>query len=1455
MEKNDKTKSKSGALNNDSLDLSEQRAILSRDKVKSLSHQVHKIQAGVRKLEADASDLRVSGDAKSADKIDDKISILVKELSLLESEATNLPEIANALGLVPELNFEPPEIADIVAHAEFETLNISVKDPEQLVSGNVSNNWPRGATAITNNEAVPVETVGKVRMKINSQDGEAAKNVTFRVTAKDSSSGETIVLRSGVTNTDGYASVNLNNVKTDKVTDLTIVAGNGEVNDDASTQSYPILKSALATHRDLGIAHRIQLRPEIWEKLRPRFPLGVDDEVPGTIEDPDDVDINNSPSSFGLNEEHVDGNCCLRPRTEFSAREYHFRQIVRFDDPDLVAGRKPVERRQVRAPIPFGDESPGMYAVNGGNILLGTVNMYRQGWYPVGRGLGELLYSLALAPCEHVNLAFIDWSRTERDTRSESRVQREQLEHELSHDRSIEEVVSSVLTERQSGSSSSGGGGASLDLGFFSIGGGGGSTSSSTSGRRSLQSSTVQDISDDVAQRSSSIRSQRSTVVTTSAQRESERIQTRTVHNHNKNHAMTVQYFKVLSHYTVKTELVEEKPVVLVPYEIDKDFFDDIPSFNKFVISPSRPITRFLDRHSRILRRMVSRRYSRAFSSLSRLLHCRDVYDIEQPYATFSRWNIRLNKAWRPGITLTIETNSGQSLPLNPRGGSATQAPVEFTSDPIKTDDIDAIRIGFDPVEAARATGSTGIFNLFGDSISDILEQTINHTLTGIEVTVRTDRSRFVPERQSFRLTVTQPDVTLSGSNPFVLLDLTPPTVNFDGYRGREHQDYCKLKTLIAYVQSQPMRFMRALWYYEDPDRRAMRFDRFIFQGQSLLDSIVNKPVGVLGNYVAFELTNGHRLVQIDQPNYVVSSRLVSLPTRGVFAEVFLSCCNATEKRDVERFIDPEQACQLKAPDITGISPGSRASQSDTSASPFAAPIVNLQNAPTLPDPNGTTAALNLLGTPDIFRDLSRGAELLQFINNATKEAFTSTRQHRAAMDAIAGDVVRGLVSGATGIPISGGGSSPTAASAGTTGIVSPNAPGGGSGPNTNAAGSSGTLEALTSQMVRQTSPAQVSDHVQTVNKAVKSGLLSEGQGNAITNSLLGGTATGLEDSTDTVIILTAPTDRDGLAFGASADDKSGTLTLTANVVGAPEGATHRWTRPNPAAMNISDQTALSTTITPLIPGLQVVDFAVKDTSGTGLASIKVPLSVPQFVAVREDAVALDGTLNDFGILVVKQAILEKAKLVCDMLLNTTNVRTIWEMAPFNEVLPAQFAAAGTSANRVSVATVRGNPPTSGLAGRTSPGTSGIGNAIHNEVISVWPGAFDDSITAGAAGDVDDATRQVLQTMQGLDFSDVRLTNLVIEIVGRLIGETLAHEILHALLGFRIPTGHNTPAIADDILNHGTDRSFQNRTGIDINDLPNFPDIGSFSDTGIGFINIPTATTQAHIDATFPISV
>ncbi len=1081
--------------------------------VKNFQNEVHKFQSEIKQLEDEALQIRKGGNLDASDRLNQRANSLREKLVKMEQEAAAIPEIASLLGMAPISDPNPPELMNIVNAAKFETFNVTLKEEERAAKGSFHSEWPRTGGKIENNEIISFETLGKLRMKVRADNGASAGNIPFRITAVSKKDGSKMVLREGRTDHEGYAAVKLNNIETDAVKNVEITLG---VNDEGKgSQNRKLDIPEIITHRDLGIAHELTIRDDLLGKLDLAKPL------PGTVEDPDDDDFTASPASFGLNPENVDGNCCLRPRTEFPSRQYYFRQIVRLTEPQLVADRKQLNRSEVKGPIPFGGENSGTYAVSGGNLLLGTVNLYRQGWYPAGRGLGELLYSLALAPCEQINLAFIDWSRTERDTRHDTSTEKELLEHEMQHDRSISEVVDSVLTEHQSGSSSSGGGGASLDLGIFSIGGGGGTTSSSTSGRRALHASTLQNISDEVVQRSSALRSQRSTVVTTSSQHESERIQTRTVHNHNRNHAMTVQYFQVLSHYIVKNELIEEKPVVLVPYLIDEDIFDNIPSFAKFVLSPSRRITRFLIRYEHLLRRIVPQKFQAAFDSLNRLMHCGDVYSIEQPYATFSRWNIRLDKAWRAGLTLSIETKSGQSVKLTPRGGNK---PVDFVSDPVRADDIDGIRIGFDPVTAAQAVGNTGIFGLLGDSVSDLLEKTLNHKISGIQISARTDRSRFVPQPQSFRLEVAQPDKTLTSEDPFVVADITPPTVSFEGYRGREHEDYCRLKQLIAFIQTNPMRIMRLIWRYEDPDRRALRLDRFVFQGNSLLDSIVNRPVGILGNYVAFELLEGHKLVKLEKPDYAVSSRIISLPTRGVFAEVFLSCCNATEKRDVERYIDPDQKCEVRAPEITGVTPGSRASRSDTTPTPFPSPLVSLQNVPGVPDPGGLSAALGVLGTPNIFRDISHGAELLNFINNATKEAFTSTRQHRAAMDAIAGDIVKGLVSAYTGIPIGGSSGSPSLKSgAGAGSSVGSSAGGsaGGSsvpslGPKSSSGSSSGSsgrmsssnplIAAAAGQAVRNSQPGKVFDMQQLIRRAVDNGDLSTDAGQMAMANLLGST-------------------------------------------------------------------------------------------------------------------------------------------------------------------------------------------------------------------------------------------------------------------------------------------------------------------------------------------------------------
>ncbi|RMF15842.1 MAG: hypothetical protein D6758_09055 [Gammaproteobacteria bacterium] len=1081
---------------------------LAKKEVDHFRHQFHLVEAELGRLQKDIA-IADSRDAETVADLQRKLAAAQKLIAGMRDEAARAPQLAAILGLeTPRPEPVEPVIPSIVAETQIPVKDIDLEVPTGIAQPRLTGIGMRDPLKLDGDTLKPVKMVGKLRMQFGGEDGRPAPNAPYALHATLKGSDAPLQLRSGRTDSKGYTSVNLSDIEVERLEKLDVLVYGAA---GAQPFRYSLGHDILVNRPGILAPHFIPVPKDLIDKFEEWLSNQDGPETPGTIEDPDDVDVTVSPESFGLNEEHVDGNCCLRPRTEFPAKEYYFRQTVRLTDIEDVRlvfnGEKPVQRSGVKAPIDFQDQSESTYAVLGGNLLVGLSNLYRHAWYPAGRGLGRLLYSTSLAPCEEVNLAFIDWTRSERDTRTESRTQSERMEHDLQHDRSIDEVVDSVLRERQTGRSSSGGGGASLDLGFFSIGGGGGSTSSTTTGRRSLHASTVQDISDTVSQSASSLRHQRATVVTTSFQRESERIQTRTVHNHNMNHIMNLQYFQVVEHYSVKTELVEEKPVLLVPYAIDDAVFDDIPSFDKFVLAPSRPITRFLDRHSRVLRYMVPRRLRSAFSALSRLLHCHDVYAIEEPYATFSRWDISLSSAWRPGVSIRVQTKSGQSVRLSPRGHSSSRPPTSFVSSPVRHDDIDQFVVSFDAAEAVRNLVVPNV--PFANMIEDALADSIKYTLEQIEVFATTDRSRYVSQPQSFVIETNGVSVTLDASNPSVNIGVTAdPLVDFSSYRGREHEDYCRLKELIAYIQGEPMRFMRAIWLREDPDRRAIRFDQYKIGDKSLLDHIVNRPVGILGNYVAFELLEGYRIAPVANPDYVISSRVVTIPTRGVFGEVYLSCCNATEKRDIERFVEPENRCQRKAPDITGVTPGSRASRSDTTPTDFAAPMVNIQSAPPVPDPSGMANALSVMGTPDIFRDLSRGAELLSFINNATKEAFTSTRQHRAAMDAIAGDVIRGLVSAYTGVPIGSSGT-PGAASSGTTGITPTEDKEGGAKPDlkvpTSAKVNDPGLQALASELVRQAEPTKLVDQMQTIKKGVDSGLLTETQGQQLTNSLLGG--------------------------------------------------------------------------------------------------------------------------------------------------------------------------------------------------------------------------------------------------------------------------------------------------------------------------------------------------------------
>jgi hypothetical protein len=116
--------------------------------------------------------------------------------------------------------------------------------------------------------------------------------------------------------------------------------------------------------------------------------------------------------------------------------------------------------------------------------------------------------------------------------------------------------------------------------------------------------------------------------------------------------------------------------------------------------------------------------------------------------------------------------------------------------------------------------------------------------------------------------------------------------------------------------------------------------------------------------------------------------------------------------------------------------------------------------------------------------------------------------------------------------------------------------------------------------------------------------------------------------------------------------------------------------------------------------------------------------------------------------------------------------------------------------------------------------------------------------------------------MAALNMTDPEIKSIWIEIMSRLLGETIAHEIHHALLGGwpGFMSGHNPPApfgspplIPFDLMNRGTERSWLQRTGIEILNLANFPQPGSYRDGGMYAISGMQPANQVKVDSVFPV--
>ncbi len=777
-----------------------------------------------------------------------------------------------------------------------------------------------------------------------------------------------------------------------------------------------------------------------------------------SIPQPDILDWKLSPDSFGTSDIPIigeDGCETLLP-SNVSDRIFNFSQLIK--TPNLPA-------------LIFSTSDEFNSARK--SVKRGSLLNYEMSWIPINHGLGQVLYSLTLAPCESVNLAIIDWFRQDTLQRDELTSNSEAILHDQRRDRTIDEAVEAMVEEFQKGKSLLGGtagvGGGGIS-GIFSVTGSHaiGIGRSQSEGERNTEASTIQNLSDRITQASNALRELRSTIVVQASQAERERIETRTVRNNNHSHSLTILYYEVVRHYCVATKLATKQDVFFVDFSSQL-----IDAFDETTVVANRIV---LERY------LLDPMLAEYFDAAERLLYNYEGVpeEVREP-EVFNMTGIDVavmtgDPGTNQDVSFRMQLADGfiWEKEIDPRGNSFEEDSLtsqRFTY----VDDLPAVppeevqRVGIKYRTPGRNWRFSGLTVHFSDTEASSVRRLYDSSIDG---------SPLLPIPHLF---------TRDGewwSGPIRFERVHDSFEDYSEQIAARAADRDLARQLFDHLTHNKHYYNKLIWLNEDPDARAVRLDQYFEDGRSLLDSIDNYIVGISGNYVAFPA--GELVVHIPGPNSPIYpvERILSLPTRGAFAESKLSHCNASEKIDETRFWNwQESPCPADAPQISGISPGSRFQPSSGISPTVPSSSLGVEGAPEAPTPSGLSDVLALLKTPNIFRDMS-GIDALGPLLGTLAEVAGKVEDRRLQEN---GETERERIKAEKEDSSEGGGSSesssPSGSGTGRSGNGGSSGGSGGSGSPASPQPSAAREQLGESQVLRD-----------TLNRGIDEGWMSEGE-------------------------------------------------------------------------------------------------------------------------------------------------------------------------------------------------------------------------------------------------------------------------------------------------------------------------------------------------------------------------
>jgi hypothetical protein len=1151
-----------------------------------------------------------------------------------------------------------------------------------------------------------------------------------------------------------------------------------------------------------------------------------------------------------------------------------------------IFDRLPGGRQDMDAdhPIQWEDDIAQYQATE---VAIGHILDFRVRWRSNGYSLGTVAKTLTLAPRQARRIQKIEWERSERAVRRERTSLDDDVNDSVVRERDYNDSVAANLDEWSRGGSSSSSAAAAGGIGFALPGviggfGGGAATANSSShqeGGRSTTASETQRLRDAIRRHGDSLRRFESTVVQEVNQEETVIGTTEVIRNLNYEHSLTVIYYQILRHLKVSTEFGGVRqclyvPFALRPFDIQRAYRwresisaairtprfgralrylkDVATNFSTSDIAPGPRANQLVSylRGSIYVNLAVERPRDTAtggfdgalwavaqpllgtpalgiFNTLSALVaEQRDAYyQREHAPDMAARWADRMTLQLPNGRVLKADFTLASRYRFNQTVRIDFSIPSGELSG-LRRSDLTQLRIvpgqGLPPGSVANLTRMSMTYNTarFERSVSAVL---------GTDDLVKPTTG-----------------LADSASALFPLDQWEQVDERLELIRS--------VQELVEHLNEHVEYYHKAIWWRMDRDRLLMMLDGFYVPGTnnvSIASIVDREPIAVIGNCLVYRVGAASFLPmgKVDTPQKlydvyadkapVADPLHISLPTDGLYAQTIMDECGALE----EHYGSTDWALDDPDPALGELSPSllttRRAEPAALTPTPFPTSIINLQNAPEAPAPQGLAGVLAAVTNANAFRDM---AGLAGTQANA-----------RAALETAAG-LATNFGNQAAALELAKLAKAEQATKDADRKLASiKNAKDKGL---TDEAEAAEQAKAAMAAMNPDAKPSDAPHTNKAINAAIDAAKSVPGSTIEAANTEGATKVTIGKDDDIRPLIIDMKTDGTSRAFGTK-DDLSGVTKLSVRGKNLPSGSTLRWIVP-PAATGrytITQTTSAGTsevTISGIQPGRTEIDVEAVDPAGVVVASMKLPLSIPQFITVDDQHADLTTFMTNNLLTAISDGILTEARLVTELLIHpAANVRVLWKSA--GKAVPAHIPA-----RLVTTAILRNTDTTAGKRryGNTRPGPTSavVGDTAFDESIEIYPQSY--LIAGGPTSDVNTAVNDLVQVVAGLQASNPDTELWQIRVFGRLIGESLAHEMFHALLP--VPFAHNVDGAGNeiatgDIMDAGSKRTFKERTGIIAASALPANLLDNLTDTGPGTINRLTGVNLTFAQTTYPV--